>query len=250
MPEHAKNTPMVLERLDATQLTIHTVHQNLDEVCEALAPVLAHSDLLNTAHAQAFITSHLKHLECVAERMSACDLGYVCEQNDDINLRGKIAETGLDLDHKIHQIRDNIRNLDSNETLGIYGMAEKPPRARQALVAYAQQVIRLLRARPYQFSGEIGQIIDTRTMADILEQVLTPFQKLVDEMNKEMDDLQSALHKRNNAIDTWADIYQGVCQCLEGLFRLANKNIIADALSPSFRRTAEFNAYNKKDVDH
>lgn len=236
------NTQMVTERLMATEHIVDIINTHIDLVVERLSARATHHDVLQPQHIHAFLVNQLEHLEAVTTTMRDLDTAYVTEQDDDVSLRGKLAEVGIELDRKLRLTRDSIRDLDSPETLEIYGMAERPPRARHALVSYADRIIQLLRAHPYQFSGEIGQVIDTRKVADVVEESLQPFKELVDQMSREMNDLQRALQARNQAIDDWVDTYQGVCHCFEGLFRLADLHRAAKLLTPSYQRTVEIPA--------
>ncbi len=236
------NTQMVTERLLAAEHIVDIIHTHLDLVVERLAARATAHELLGPHHIHAFLLNQLEHLEGVTTKMRDLDMAYVTEQDDDVSLRGKLAEVGIELDRKLRLTRDSIQDLDSHETLEIYGMAERPPRARHALVNYADRIIQLLRAHPYQFSGEIGQVIDTRKVADVVEESLQPFKELVDQMNREMNDLQRALQSRNQAIDDWVDAYQGVCHCFEGLFRLSGLHRAAKLLTPTYQRTVEIPA--------
>lgn len=234
-----QNTQMVTERLDASRRIIDTIHSNLDVITQRLTERAVSHDILGSEHIDAFLHLQIEHLQQLSESMRTLDMAYVTEQDDDVSLRGKLAEAGIELDRKLRLTRDSIRDLDSHETLQIYGMADRPPRARHALVAYADRIIQLLRAHPYQFSGEIGQVIDTRKVASVIEESLQPFKNLVDQMNREMNDLQEALRARNQAIDDWTDAYQGVCHCFEGLFRLVGLRRAAKLLTPTYHRTVD-----------
>jgi hypothetical protein len=225
-------SPMVTQRLDTAKIVIETTRSHASELAAALATTLdvPQDHLLTLIHAQAAL------LERASEEMERCERDYVAEQDDDVSLRGKIAEAGIELDHKLRLTREHIRSFESDDTLAVYGLDQPPPRARAALVGYAQNAILQLRAHPFRFSGELGQVIDTRKVAVLLDGLLEPFDHLVTEMSQEMSQLRASLDARNAAVDAWTDTYQGVSCSLEGLFHLAGLHHLAERIRPSYSR--------------
>ncbi len=144
-------SPMVTQRLDTAALVIETTRSHTSELVGALATTLdvPEDHLLGIIHAQIALLEH------AGEEMARCERDYVAEQDDDISLRGKIAEAGIELDHKLRLTREHIRSVESDDTLAVYGLDEPPPRARAALVGYACLVLLTLtleRARFHHFS--------------------------------------------------------------------------------------------------
>ncbi len=228
-------SPMVVQRLETATFVIETARAHANELSGSLASSLG----VPGEHLHALIHAQANLLETAGLEMERCERDYIDEQDDDVSLRGKIAEAGIELDHKLRLTRDHIRTFESEDTLIIYGLDEPPPRARKALVGYAKNAVAQLHAHPFRFSGELGQVIDTRKVAVLLDELLEPFELLVSEMNKEMSQLRVALDARNCAIDRWTDTYQGVSCSLEGLFRLADLHLIAEHISPSYARVHE-----------
>ncbi|MEM1347119.1 MAG: hypothetical protein AAGI01_01090 [Myxococcota bacterium] len=217
---------------------VHHTHEHLDALLDALTPITAHPPGVELAHVRAFISSQLTYLEHHSERLRAFEERYVDEQYGDMSVRGELAMLGVDLDNSLREARNILREVDSETTLHIYGLVDIPPRARHALVDYAQNAIVLLRAHPHRFYSGRDEVLDTRQTADTLADQLAPFEELVTRLQHEILDLREALDARNTAVDHWINAYQGVCCVLEGLFHQAGLHDIADRLSPSFRRIA------------
>ena len=223
---------MVSQRLAAADVVVVAAREHASDLSASLHDVLG----LPAEQIRALLVAQADLLERACTTLKECEHIYIEEQDDDVSLRGRIAEAGIELDQKLRMVRENIRTFESEDALAIYGLDEAPPRAREALVGYAANAIQQLRAHPYQFTGELGQVIDTRKVAVLLGDLLEPFETLVAEMSEEMNQLREALDARNSAVDIWTDTYQGVAGTLEGMLRLARKYTLADSIHPSFIR--------------
>jgi len=227
---------MVAKRLTETATLIATARENADILAEKLGQKLEGRDGFESTHIKTVILSQASYLQEITSRMHEAEKAYVDEQDDDIALRGKLAEASIQLDHKLRLTREHIRSAEGPNALQIYGLSMTPPRARDALVSYAHNTIELLSAHPYTFTGELGEVLETRTIAVLLNDLLEPFEQLVDKMNIEVDELQQALGERNRAIDEWVETYRGLSKILEGFCRMAGMHELAENFLPSFER--------------
>lgn len=230
---------MVAKRLTETATLIAAARENADILAEKLGNKLAGREGFQPEHLKTTILSQASYLQEVTSRMHKAEQAYVDEQDDDITLRGKLAEASIQLDHKLRLTRDHIRAAEGPNALQIYGLSMTPPRARDALVSYARNTIELLSAHPYTFTGELGEVLETRTIAVLLNDLLEPFEQLVERMNIEVDELQQALGERNRAIDEWVETYRGLAKTLEGFCRTAGMHELAERFIPSFERATK-----------
>ena len=170
----------------------------------------------------ALVEHHMARLDAYVQDLDRTESLYAQEQDDDIVLRGQIAEVALTLHETLTRTRERIIEVDGPDTLQIYGLQERPPRARHALVHYCRRTIDLMRAHPYTFQDQLGEQVDTRRVASFIEGLLAPLETLVSQMNHELDDLQEALRHRNEALERWSDTFHGLCTLLVGLFALVD----------------------------
>lgn len=174
--------------------------------------------------------AHLERLAALTEQLSLREQAYDEEQADDAALRGQIAEVTLTLYQTLSRTRDRIVEVDGPDTLQIYGLQERPPRARGALVQYSRHTINLMRAHPYTFHDDLGELVDTRRVATFLQELFEPLESLVSQMDHELDDLQEALKQRNASLELWTDLFHGLCTMLEGFFTLCGNHDLAEQL--------------------
>lgn len=232
----AKISQMVASRVATAEALTRAARDLAEELGSALGPQLGGREGFEARQLRALILSQADYLEETTRRMREAEQAYVNEQDDDISLRGRLAEASIELDRKLRLTREHIREAEGMSALQIYGLQTPPPRARAALVSYARNVIDLLSAHPYTFTGELGQALETRTVAVLLNELLEPFERLVHRMESEMSELQDALRERNAHLDAWVEIYRGVSRTMEGLCRLAGKREAAEHFTPSFER--------------
>lgn len=174
--------------------------------------------------------AHLERLAALTDQLSLKEQAYDEEQADDAALRGQIAEVTLTLYQTLSRTRDRIVEVDGPDTLQIYGMQERPPRARAALVQYCRHTINLMRAHPYTFHDDLGELVDTRRVATFLQELFEPLETLVSQMDHELDDLQEALRQRNASLELWTDLFHGLCTMLEGFFTICGNHDVAEQL--------------------
>lgn len=229
-------SPMVAKRLEDAATLIASAREHASRLAAKLDPKLGSYNALEPSHVEALILSQVSYLESLTGTMQAAEQEYIEEQGDDIILRGKLAEACIELDRKLRATREHIQESEGPSALQIYGLTDNPPKARSALVSYARNTIELLSAHPYTFVGELGQQLETRTVAVLLNDLLLPFADLVTQMNTEMDELREALQHRNDAIDAWIDTYRGVSHTIEGLCRIAGEHELAEQFKPTSKR--------------
>lgn len=218
---------MIVRRLEEASALSAFATSHADTLTHALSELDGRAGFQG-AQLRALILSQSSWLEELTQRMQAAERSYVEEQDDDIALRGKMGEVSIQLDRKLRLTREHILAAEGPNALQIYGLEKMPPRARDTLVAYARNTIDLLSAHPYTFQTELGEVLETRTIAVMLNDLLLPFQALVQRMNNEVDELQAVLLKRNDAIDAWVEGYCGLARTLEGLARMAGLYAIVE----------------------
>ncbi len=232
---------VIAAKVAATAQLMHFVQAHGPSLSQPLGDILTTSAAFNAPEAlHHLLMAKMELLEETTRQMRDAERAYLEEQDDDIELRGQLAEASIELDHKLRLTREHIRQAEGDNALQIYGLSDAPPRAREALVSYAHNAIELLTAHPYSFTGDLGQVLETRTVAVVLNDLLEPFAKLVDEMSNELNELRHALIKRNEAIDAWIDTYQGIALSLRGMALLTSQHHLYDEIIALTEKLTEF----------
>lgn len=222
---------VIVAKIGATAQLMHFVQMHGASLSQPLGDMLTSSAAFDAPRAlHHLMMAQMELLEDTTQQMSDAERNYLEEQDDDISLRGQLAEASIELNHKLRLTREHIRQAEGGNALQIYGLSDAPPRAREPLVSYAHNAIELLTSHPYSFTGDLGQVMETRTVAVVLNDLLEPFSKLVDEMSSELDELRHALVRRNEAIDTWLDTYKGVALSLKGMALLTGQHHLHDEI--------------------
>lgn len=216
---------LITSRQDKTQQLVALLSDYLERYSKD-----AQAEQLGLTQLAHLVKQHCDRLVALTEHLSRQEEAFDQEQSDDIELRGQIAEVALTLHQTLCTTRERLIEVDRQDTLQIYGLQERPPRARAALVHYSKDVINLMRAHPYTFRDDFGEPIDTRRVAARLQELLDPLEVLVSQMNHELDDLQEVLKQRNEALERWSDVFNGLCKLTTGFMLLTNTHDVAEKI--------------------
>ena len=232
MPHKQRISQIIAAKIGATAQLMNFVQTHSETLCHSLSDLLELPSNQENAPIviQNLLMAKIELLEESTRQMRDAEMAYLEEQDDDITLRGRLAEASIELDRKLRMTRDHIRQSEGPNALQIYGLQDAPPRARQALVSYTHNVIELLRSHPYTFTGPLGQTMETRTVAVTLNDLLEPFARIVSDMDNEITELKSALARRNDAIDDWVHTYHGILLHLQGVSLIIDRHDLREEL--------------------
>ena len=231
-PTALRISQVIVSKIGATAQLMSFVQRHATALSEPLGERLSRFGELDSPQQviRQLLMAKMALLEEATRQMRDAERAYLEEQDDDITLRGDLAEASIELNDKLRLTRDHIRRAEGDNALQIYGLSDAPPRAREALVAYAYNAIELLSSHPYSFRGNLGQVLETRAVAVVLNDLLEPFSELVDTMSREIDELRGALLARNEAIDTWLGTYQGIMLWLQAISQLTEQHELLEEL--------------------
>ena len=86
----------------------------------------------------------------------------------------------------------------------------------------------LLEASPMTATDTLGTLFDSEKVLEKLKATYEPLNAANEVVAREDQEKQQAAERRDEAIEAWTDIYQGVASSLCGLYRLAGRSDLAD----------------------
>jgi hypothetical protein len=164
------------------------------------------------------------------------ELTYTGEQGDDNAAADERDRSGTALDDGLRIARNSAQQIGGERVLESFGMASPPPGDQSGLARYAENAIRMMRSHSTPVS-KAGLTFDPNAVADSLEPTLQTYTGALSSVATESRQLEDAKGRRDQAQATWKTTYQSVAGQLEGLFRLAGRDDLADRVRPTHRRT-------------
>ncbi|MGM0558395.1 MAG: hypothetical protein ACQEVA_18565 [Myxococcota bacterium] len=116
-----------------------------------------------------------------------------------------------------------------------FGLDGRTPRGASSLLAFAQNAVDSLR-NTSQSLGTLGIDIDTTTLADQLQPALDGLTDAVDTMATEEREAEATLVERDKVLERWERTYRSIARILEGVYRMAGEDDLADRVRPTIRR--------------
>lgn len=169
------------------------------------------------------------------KEMEKAALAHSAEQADDVAPRGARATAGEALLSLVVQLRATVETTLGSAGLRTYGLERETPRVPKALSSHVANVMKLLAQAPVTLTTDLGTTFSSAAALDALTTRKAQLDDALNDVDREARELEDTLGKRNQAIDRWADAYQGVANTLTGLFRLAGRNDLAERVRPTSR---------------
>ena len=170
-----------------------------------------------------------------AQRLEAAALALAAEQSDDHAPRRRRDDATASVLGLMTRLRSTVDDALGAEGLKTYGLDGETPRTAKALSSHATNVIHQLGEHPATVTTELGTTFDTATVRATLTTKHAPLLAALSEVDREERELEDALGKRDQALELWSAVYQGVATTLEGLFRLAGRADLAARVRPTSR---------------
>jgi hypothetical protein len=178
-----------------------------------------------------------KLLETSGQKLREREHGYVAELADDVEPRAeRDARAREALTIMVH-VRSRVGDLLGGEGLQKYGLVEAPPTRPNALAEQMLATIKLFEASPTTVRDPLDSVFDTAVVAEKLRAAYTPLAEALEVVLNEERERQESMTARDEAIEEWAKVYQGVASILSGLFMLADRRDLSARLRPTTRRT-------------
>lgn len=207
-----------------------------------LAPVLAAKaaqaqgqDAPSEANFAAMFESHAAMLSFAAAGLRQAALEHSAEQADDVAPRAVRNQATSALLSLMVQLRATAETTLGYASLATYGLEGDTPRIPKTLSEHAGNVANLLAKAPFEIVTDLGSTFSSAAAITALTARKTQLDAALGTVDKEARELEDALGKRDQALARWTDVYQGTANTLTGLFRLADRNDLAERVRPTSR---------------
>ncbi|HVK66887.1 MAG TPA: hypothetical protein VM694_20520 [Polyangium sp.] len=164
------------------------------------------------------------------------ELALAGERADDGPVRATRDQKATALTALLSQLRRAVDDHLGAAALATYGLATESPRVPAKLLQYGTNVARLLGEFPTSVVSSLGTTFDTKLALDVLKTHCKELEAAVADDHREARELEAALAARNRAGAAWSHTYQGTASSLEGLYRLAGYQDLAEKVRPTHRK--------------
>jgi len=227
----AKIGKYVQNRLSVGGKVIASGKANADKVAEAVAEL----GEITVEQAKFYIAWLAAQLLAANTRLEAAELALSAEKSDDHPVRKQYEQATQDAVKYATRMRAALAGALGDEALPTYGMAGDTPRTGMALRTHLANVINLLGKHPAVVEDELSKL-DTAVVQGAVQAKHDALDAAIKQIDKEERELQTALVDREEALEHWGNIYQGVANMLEGLYRMVGLKELADRVRPTVRR--------------
>lgn len=176
-----------------------------------------------------FLTAALKH---AGTKLDTTELAVVAEKADDVGLREARDEHEIITRNSCIRVKSMITDALGDNALAVYGLEGPTPRGARDVLTHARTVVELLQKKPFQKTVE-GVTYDSAAIATGLATKAATLAQALGDVDREEQELRDKLGLRDKALGTWTDTYQGGADALVGLFRLAGRKDLAEAVRPT-----------------
>jgi uncharacterized protein YPO0396 len=213
------------------------VVSTIDERREELAKALADKTPMETSQWTSLFEGLQTGLKTKNEDLFEAENALAQERGDDPEERAKRDEAVESIRNTLQSHRALLESVEGTKVVERVGLGGSMPEQPNELAAYARNVVQSLRDVGATYSGPGGVEVKTAKLADDLKTAHDELKSALADMNDEQQQRDGLLVERNEALEAWKDVYQGVASMAEGALRFAGEDVLADRLRPTSRRT-------------
>lgn len=170
--------------------------------------------------------------------LTDAEMSYLSERADKDPVRIRRDDLVASLLTLHQSARSRVETSLGSDELFTYSLDGRLPRVAATLVEHTEVIIQLLRDKPQVLPDALSGDLDTRQIADTLEDTLGQLRQTLANLTQEQREADSAMLRRNNALIVWRLIYRGVAAALTGLYLLAGREDLAQRIRPTSRRAS------------
>jgi len=237
----AKKAKQIDNRIQSTERVVTAATTHRDQIAEALATRAVEALGPQTKATKDvfvvvldFLAAALKHS---AGKLDAAELAVVAERADDVGIRETRDANEAAVRNTSIRLKSMLTDALGDDALRVYGLEGQTPRGARELVSHARTVSNLLKEKPFQKSVD-GVTFDSAALAAGLDAKAEALAKSVADLDREDQELKDKLGKRDAELGAWTETYQGSTDGLVGLFRLAGRKDLSEAVRPTQRTLA------------
>lgn len=170
-----------------------------------------------------------------ANELKKAELAYAAEQADDVKPRSQRDALTAELNALMTRLRSTVEDALGPDALPTYGLEGATPRTSRPLANHVANVVSLMQKRPATITTELGSTFSTEATVNAIKPKGAALEAALKVVDREARELEKAQSDRDQAVELWTEIYQGVATTLSGLYRLAGRKDLADRVRPTSR---------------
>jgi hypothetical protein len=194
-----------------------------------------------------WIEGQREELSDATEQLYESEVALAGERADDPEHREERDLLADELYESVVRARSLMESVREGQSRR-FGLDGATPRTPKALEAFARNAIEALRKADETFSS-LGMTVSTTTLADQLETSHAALRDKLVELKGEERKAEGLLVKRDDALDEWERVYRAVARMLQGAYRLAGDDELADRVRPTLRRSRGVEGPEDVDLD-
>lgn len=224
----------VTNRVSTARTVTAAIDTQGPRVAAAVAKV---AEDLDEQRCLAFMADLSKVLKRRTDELEASELAYANEVTDDDaprKARDAAIERGAAV---VTNSRAALVSGLGDAAAAKYGLAGPTPRDPGQLLATLKTCADLLKNYPAKGRDAFDRETDTEVVRKVVAGAADELGAAMGTVASEARELQMTLVDRDRDLDKWQVAYVGVGGIIEGMFRLAGENRLADYLRPTARKT-------------
>lgn len=183
---------------------------------------------------RAWLLGHRRELESITDRLFDVALALARERADDPDHRDERDRLADKLRGKLERSRKSLEAARDGLSRR-FGLDGSTPRVPARLEKFAVNVVRALRDDNKTYGGG-GLSVDTGQLADAIEPLQQELSDKLVELAGEEREAEALLVEREEILEEWETVYRSVARMLQGAYRLAGEDELADRVRPTVDR--------------
>lgn len=226
----------VLDRIKIASTIISVIDYHAFEVVGPLSALLFPAPEPALFDVQDVLFAKRDLLIRARERMRQADEALKLEAADDHQYRDARDQAMIAIRRALHDAIGVLHAACDVSVLARYNLDAAIPRSPERLQEYAEEVIRRMRAQPSVDDSPYGFQINLSEFADQIDTELVPLIVVMEDIRREIRELQEALQARNDAVAAFDTTYESVAALVTAYFTLAGREDLATRVRPTNNR--------------
>lgn len=215
----------VRDRIQTVESFLYLVRGHESAVSEPLAKVLSLDEVgLDGSHVMEL---HLHALEQSLQGLMTADEALVLEAADDKQYRDARDSGVKRLRETLVDVRNLLEAAYGSDVITHYLLIGELPRSPELVKELAEEVLNRMRQRPLTESSPYGFELDLSLLADRIETEVVPLSIALEDIKREVREIQEALQHRNTVMSRFDQIFESVSQVMHAYYKLSGRPDLA-----------------------
>lgn len=233
----ARNSKRVANRITVNNTVLASLQVHGSEVAPVLQSSLFAGPRGTRVDPAVLLATLCEALEGAAAELSEADLAHAAELSDDEEPRRQRDLAAAAIREKMLSLRDLFAGAYGAGVAASLQLAEALPEQPMLLLQRGKAASRALRETKLKATAKHASLkLNLSSLADELDEVLTPLQAALSDVQREEREAQASLLRKNRATEAWERIYEGVTHIAYGAYVLSGRPDLAARIEPSVRK--------------